>query len=194
MEQTHILEKLVLTPRTVWEQAFNKCHSHIAVRLYRKTSFGAHCAQRLGMDAIDYYTGNAVKALYDGIWEWKYKKYSLEEQLIRIIDSMISEEVRKYKIEALKNNKTILKENSELVAENEDSFDAEDCEFDHSELLNQAIDAACENNTKYTRFIQLKKQGLDYDEISKEIGCSKNETYQMMETISRRAKKILISR
>jgi DNA-directed RNA polymerase specialized sigma24 family protein len=186
------IKKLREIPRKTWENAIAKCHEHIRLKLLGKTKSGAHSDQRLSMPAKDFYMKSAITALYQGKWEWKDDKYLIDEQLIRIINSMISEQVRKYKVELSHGNKTILVKEEQLTLhlENEitDEYDEE-----YLEKLSKALTMACENNPKYQMLISLKRQDLSYSDICKQMGCTKNEAYQMMENVSKRANKILKS-
>ncbi|GAA4749347.1 hypothetical protein GCM10023229_32450 [Flavisolibacter ginsenosidimutans] len=192
MKDAQILNKLGEITHETWRAAIQKCHDHMDTKLWGKTASGAHCEQRLGMDAKDYYLGKAIKALYEGTWEWKYEEFPIDEQLIRIINSMISEQVRKYKIEVKKGKKTVLVENEQLAL----SLDEEvDKEYDESQLqkLSTALTMACEGNEQYQALVKFKKQGLSYNEISTEMNCDKEELYRMIENIGKRAKRILKS-
>lgn len=193
MNEQEVLTALRAITAEHWRKVLAKCYTHIEIRLYKKTLMGAHCEQRLGMSPFDFYCGEAVQAIYNRTWEWKYGQFSLEEQLIRIIDSMISEQVRKYKVEKRHNKNTTLVENSQLVLAIENDFEEDEDDGQHLKKLTVALELACENNEKYKRFVSLKKQKLNYDEICTELGCTINEAYQLMENISRRAKKILKS-
>ena len=94
-----VLKKLKAISRSEWKQALGKCYSHLKLKLYGKIDKGAHCESRLGIHAFDFYTGQALTSLFEGKWNWDFGKFTIEEQLIRIIDSMISEQVRKYRLE-----------------------------------------------------------------------------------------------
>jgi DNA-directed RNA polymerase specialized sigma24 family protein len=192
MKDSDILKILNEITPDVWTAVIKKCHVHMGLKLKGKTASGAHCQQRLGMDATDYYMGEAIKGLYGGIWEWKYKQYSIDEQLIRIIDSMISEQVRKYKVEMKKGKITQLVANDQLALSLEEAVEEE---YDETELqkFSEALNMACENNEKYKRLVELKQQNLNYADISKMMECTKDELYQMMENISKRANRILKS-
>src|SRR4051812_5729098 len=115
MKDSDIQKKLNEITRDAWTTALMKCHGHMNLRLQGKTASGAHCQQRLGMEAKDYYMGEAIKSIYEGTWDWKYDQYPIDEQLIRIIDSMISEQVRKYKVEVKRGKKTELIANDQLA-------------------------------------------------------------------------------
>lgn len=77
-----------------WRVAIKKCKSHVQWRLKQKTLYGAHTSTNLGSDPVDYYVNLGTDKVLSGEWEWKLK-FSLSEQLIRIVDSAISKEVEK---------------------------------------------------------------------------------------------------
>jgi DNA-directed RNA polymerase specialized sigma24 family protein len=192
MKEGNTLQKLLDLPDEVWEPVLKKCHAHAHLKLRGKMNAGAHSSQRLGMEAIDFYTGEAIKKLYDGTWEWKCETYTLEEQLIRIMDSMISEQVRKYKSEISRNKKTTLVEQHQLALALADEVDEE---YDEAYLnrCQAALEAACEGNEKYQKLVCLYKEGLAYREIANIMGCTKPEIYRLMENLGKRAKRQLSS-
>lgn len=50
------------------------------------------------MPAVDYYVGESIKRLYDPSgWDWKFERFTLAEQLIRIANKLISDKVTAYK-------------------------------------------------------------------------------------------------
>lgn len=192
MKEGYNPQKLLDLPDEVWKPAIKKCHEHAQLKLRGKINAGAHSSQRLGMEAIDFYTGEAIKKLYDGTWEWKHETYTLDEQLIRIMDSMISEQVRKYKSEINKNKKTILVEQHQLALALTEEADEE---YDEAYLnrYKAALATACEGNEKYQKLVCLYKKGLGYDEIANGLGCTKPEVYRLMENLGKRAKRQLSS-
>ena len=63
-----------------------------------RTKSGAHGENFLGMNAIDFYVGESIKRLYDPKgWDWKFEKFALAEQLMRISNKLISDKVAEYK-------------------------------------------------------------------------------------------------
>jgi hypothetical protein len=94
----HNLKKLESVSTTEWTKALKKCRTHVVTRLRKRTLFGAHTEERLGMDPVDYYVSFAYDAILDGHWEWKDGR-TLEEQIVRIADNRIGKEVEKYKTE-----------------------------------------------------------------------------------------------
>jgi DNA-directed RNA polymerase specialized sigma24 family protein len=178
--------------QSTWKLAIEKCYIHLRYKLRNKTQSGAHCSQRLGAEPFDYYVSKCIKGIYSGTWEWFYQRFTIAEQMIRIINSMISEQVRKYKVENTNTKHTVLADSMELFTDldiEDDLADEEDGA--HLERLNEALELACEGNKQYKQFILYKREGLGYDEICKKLNCTQKEAYQMMETISRRANKKL---
>lgn len=192
MKDSLIQRKLREISDGAWGKAIAKCYDHINLKLFHKTSSGAHCSQRLGMDAKDFYLGGAIESLFLEVWEWKFDKYSIDEQLIRVIDSKISEEVRKYKVELTQGRKTHLVEDEQLALFSETEQDSENDEQIYKKFQ-IALEMACLNNEKYLTLIDFKKQNLSYSQIERRMEISKEELYRMMENVSRRARKILES-
>lgn len=92
------LKKLGSVTDSDWIVALNKCKKHVKTRLYKRTLFGAHSEERLGMDPVDYYVSYAYDAIIEGKWEWKDGR-DLGKQLVRIADNRIGKEVEKSKTE-----------------------------------------------------------------------------------------------
>jgi len=81
---------------TDWKVALAKCKKHIELRLWQKTLSGAHSASNLGADSVEHYLSLSYEKILTGEWEWK-EEYTLAEQMIRIVNSLISKEVDKVK-------------------------------------------------------------------------------------------------
>lgn len=79
-----------------WKVALSKCKTHIRWRLKQRTLFGAHSPSNLGADPIDHYLGIAYEKILSGEWEWK-EEFTLSQQMIRIANKFISDEVEKFK-------------------------------------------------------------------------------------------------
>lgn len=95
---THNLKKLESVTDSDWVVALKKCRDHVKIRLRKRTLFGAHTDERLGMDPVDYYVGFAYDSIIEGNWEWKSGR-DLGKQLVRIAENRIGKEVEKFKIE-----------------------------------------------------------------------------------------------
>ncbi len=194
MNELDISKRLRSISDLEWISISKKCYTHIDLKIGGKLKFGAHNEQRLGMPAYDYYFGNALKVIYEHSWEWQYEKYGLAEQLVRIIDSMISNEVRKYKVERSNDKQLPL-----LVEANEFDDLADDDAFElisDAENFNQyshALQKACDGNTQYQNFVRLKFDGKSYDEIAQILDCTVQDAYRLMENIGKKARRNLKS-
>jgi len=78
--------------------ALTKCRKHIIIRLQKRTIFGAHTDERLGMDPVAYYVSFAYDAILDGRWKWKDGR-TLGQQMVRIAENRIGKEVEKFTAE-----------------------------------------------------------------------------------------------
>ena len=110
LQKQQQLKKLAAVPERAWREAQDVLARHITMRLGGKiihnpletpalvggkTKFGAHSEQNLGINAITYYTEEAVLKLYHCKWHWKEDR-SLSEQLIIIVNSLIQKNVEAY--------------------------------------------------------------------------------------------------
>ena len=102
-----------------WAVAIDKCRDHVRFRLKKRTLYGAHTNERLGMNPLDYYLCYAYDAILSGNWEWK-NKYSLSEQMVVIVESTLSTEVEKTKTTKAIQNKTVSGDDDDLFYKMED--------------------------------------------------------------------------
>ena len=194
MIEVEISKRLRAISSEEWASIIKKCYSHIELTLGNKTKYGAHCEQRLGIPVHDFYVGNAIKALYEHSWKWQYEKYDICEQLIRVINSMISNEVRKYKSEKQRNKQLpLLVETINFDRLENTEVDDPPSDDEHYEKCTKALISACEGNEVYLLFVRLKKDGKSYDEICQEMSITKSEAYRLQENIAKKAKRNLKS-
>lgn len=98
-----VLSKLESLSNDEVTDALKQLTHHVMARLrFRsrldRTKSGAHGEKNLGMNAIDFYVGEAVKRLYDpNGWDWKFERFTLAEQLMRIANKLVSDKVADYK-------------------------------------------------------------------------------------------------
>lgn len=103
-------QKLAKVSLREWRDALNKLSRHITWRLKAQiienenetpevvgglTAHGAHSEHHLGENALNYYTKEAILKLYECRWEWQ-ERFTLSQQLIRIVDRLIENEHDKY--------------------------------------------------------------------------------------------------
>ena len=98
-----VLRKLHSLPDGEVQAAIEQLTLHVKARLrfrskWDRTKSGAHGQQNLGMPAVDFYVGESIKRLYDpNGWDWKFERFTLAEQLVRIANKLISDKVAHYK-------------------------------------------------------------------------------------------------
>lgn len=151
----HILNKLQELSHEEVAEAIRQLTHHVKARLRfnslkDRTKSGAHGEKNLGMNAIDYYVGESVKRLYspEG-WDWKFEKYTLAEQLMRIANKLIP-----YKVEDYINKKDKLP-----VFDERDAGDI----YDLKQIANENIAG---NEEVYLKLIQLAhEQSKDDDNL-----------------------------
>jgi hypothetical protein len=188
MIEQDVIDKLAAIPDSEWKQTIKKCYSHLRIKLYNKTSSGAHTEQRLGMNPLEYYFSNAYMKVCSGKRAWNYKEVSIDEHLISVMDSLMNSEVKKYKVEQKHNRMTVLVEPDQLSLFNKKESH-ETTDEDEMAKLKKALNEVCEENGRYKLFVDLTSQGLDYDAICGKMKCDKKEAYRIKEAIVKKAKK-----
>lgn len=175
-----VLKRLTQITEGEWKVIIAKCTEHIRLRLRHRQQMGAHSPQNLGMPAVDYYFQNAVEKLYDGTWDWKFEKYTLEEQFIRIIDSMISEEVRKYKTKKSQEVKIFYKENIREFETYLDIYTPEETKEIEEQFQNfiDIIEQAINGDEDLELMFILIQEGKSTDEICQELDWDKRKLYK----------------
>lgn len=119
-----ILEHLNAISDSDWLDVIDKLTTYVHFKLKGRTLFGAHSEQNLGGNPVDYYVDEAIGKLFSLEWKWQYDKYSLLEQLQRVVGSMISTNVEKFK--AKKENITLMEEDKLISMEKYEINDSED--------------------------------------------------------------------
>ena len=188
-----ILEKLTRITDDEWKVIADKCKKHIKLKLsYSKRKKGAHSEQTLGVSAFDFYFCGAVEKIYEGVWIWKHELYSMEEQLIRIINSMISEQVRKFKTDKNKEQK------KEYVNIDPDLFDLQDDyseeeinekekELDHLMALTQE---AVQGDNDLEMLVLYLLDGKSNDEMASDFNITKKDLYKLSEKMRDKVRKL----
>lgn len=162
------LKKLESTPDidSQWIKALKKCREHVLTRLKRRTVFGAHTEERLGMDPVEYYVSFAYEAILDGHWEWKDGR-TLGQQMVRIADNRIGKEVEKYRTEQ--------SEQFSMASEDIDEyFFSYDLPPDEPTLVQEAvfskkiaiIEEAIKGDENLEMFWECVKEGMKREDIA----------------------------
>lgn len=169
-----------------WLVILAKARKHVEIKTRGRTKYGAHAEENLGMPAVDYYVGETISRLFEGVRDWKFETRSLEEEFIRIIDSMISEEVRK--IEDRKEGST------KIISVDPDVFLADDIEDPqgnieniYSEQVNLIFETISDKEDLEEIFLMIH-EGNDYDQISEKLDIPKQKVYRAIDKIKRKVK------
>lgn len=160
------LEKLESVIDTDWVVALKQCKDHVALRLRKRTLFGAHAEERLGMDPLEYYVSYAYDCILTGQWEWKDGR-TLGQQLVRIADNRIGKEVEKYKT----SHDGVFSTSAEKI---EELFYSEDSPPEEPSIVQEAvfskqiavIEEAVKGEESLEIFWECVKDGMKRDEIA----------------------------
>jgi DNA-directed RNA polymerase specialized sigma subunit len=158
--------------------------------LVDRTKSGAHGEQNLGMDAINYYVGESIKRLFDpNGWDWKFEKYSLVEQLMRIANKLISDKVSIYRKKKPLMPDLDTRDVSEIydlrqIAEHDLS--------ENEEIYSKLIDIAhkiSQDDDNLCFFTCRYFEGADYETIANEMGISIHQVYVLRKNLVRKLSK-----
>lgn len=178
-----------------WKIVIKKCKDHIRLKLNQKCATGAHSEKNLGMKAFDHYFGTAIEKIYDGVWDWKFEKFSILEQLIRMINSMISEVVRKYRVHHDRGDEHYPKEVFEICYEDvESSFyglsDPDEVEpleagESHYDKMLESVTNAIDGDDELESYFLCVMDGMNASEIGEKMDWSIKKVYKTTEKLQR---------
>lgn len=191
-----VLKKLHLLSDQEQEKAVRELTRFVRNKMRKnskldRTLTGAHSEQNLGEEAVTFYVSKSITALYkpDG-WDWKFEDRTLAEQLIRIANKFISDEVEKYrrlkdKEEGDPSHKFIPKDANELF----DLLDTSENDKEISEILDKIFEVAKEctvddDNLHYFTLRYL--EGTDFNSIASEMDLTLNQIYVLRRKLVRR--------
>jgi len=152
-----------------------------------RTKSGAHSEKNLGMNAIDFYVGESVKRLYEPKgWDWKFEKFTLAEQLMRIANKLIS-----YKVEEYTSKKDVMPVFDEKDAG--DIYDLEQVVIEnmngneevYSKLIQLAYDVSKDDDDLQYFVIQYF-DGVPFATIAKEMNIDVKQIYVLRKKIVRK--------
>lgn len=186
-----IIKKLMAISDNEWRVIQEKSDRIIQNRIRNKTDFGAHSEGNLGMPINDYYFQEALSRLYEGKRDWKYEKRSLIEEISRIINDIIGDEVDKYKRNHKKLAVTYLG-NDELLSiiDKNPNRDDDDNVFANEKRYQEEIDfieSVIEGDDDLEMlFLALEEKGMNYSEICSEYDWDKTKLYRLVEKLKRK--------
>lgn len=176
-----------------WIEAIHKCRSAVKNRIKGRTKYGAHSELTLGGKAEEVYTGKAIDLLLEGRWEFK-KEFSLTDQLIRIVGSLISTNVEKQdNIRDKPLELSYIGENSNIV----DEFYNEELQFEELEVEEKKklekqfsiIENFAKTDSEYFEFFECVCEQLRPYEIAELMGKDVKSIYRLTETFKKKARK-----
>lgn len=178
MERIEQLERLQRISEAEWKDALKSLGVYIMRQIRGRTLYGAHSESVLGMPPVDYYTGEAVEALFTGNWKWK-EDVTLEEQLKSIAGSKISAQVQKYRT-----RKDILS--------TYDLGEAATKEADEDEESKQMYDIcmeAAKGDDELELYVQAIHDNNSFKDVCSDLGISdRKQVYNLQRKLKRRIK------
>lgn len=99
-EQTaskEIEEQLRNMTNAEWETLLNNLQQFVEMKLRGRTKYGAHSVYFLGEEACEYYIMISISKVLTMERKWDFKIFTLEDQLKRIIGSLMSKNVERFK-------------------------------------------------------------------------------------------------
>jgi len=185
------IEKLTEVSEQEWIAAFEKCRKIIDKRTGGKTKYGCHSKSNLGTTPFDYYTQKAIDKLYEGKWTWQYEKYTFSEQLARMVDSIISAEVEKYRTAQKKKevHTQIPLEDAINILDIplDDPKSIAEFEKIYEDQLNTIIEAI-DGNSDMESLFELIIENKSNNEICEKLGWEKKKLYKVTEKMKLKVK------
>jgi hypothetical protein len=175
MEYNHQLERIQRITEVEWREALKELSVYIMRRLHGRTKYGAHSQSVLGMDPLDFYTGEAVKALLSGEWKWK-DDHPLAEQLQRIAWSKIDKQVKQYELRKGVLSPVDLDSTTDIAAPDEES-----------DILFEKCRRAAEGDLELELYVQAVYDCNSFEEICEDLGIAdRQHVYNLQRKLKRR--------
>jgi hypothetical protein len=186
-----VLRKLHSLPDEEVNIAIEQLALHVQARLrfkskWDRTKSGAHGPKNLGLQGVDFYVGESVKRLYDpNGWDWKFERFTLAEQLIRIANKLISDKVEAYR----KGRETMPSFQDEDISEIKDLEIEDEIDSGNQELCDKLIQVAYEltkgdDNLNY--FTMRYFEGAAYEVIASEMNLTLDGVYVLKKKLVRK--------
>jgi len=183
-----ILERLHAIKDKEWLEVLDKLTVFVRFKLKGKTIFGAHSEQNLGVEPVEYYVDEAIGKLFGLEWEWQFEKYSLIDQLKRIVGSMISANVESYR---KKKEKVLPTENETLsVLAEKVNVNNENDDINY-QLFTEALEKCSQDDDELQLYVMALDECNSFGEMSTELGWEKKKLYFLQQKMTRRVIKYL---
>lgn len=174
MDKNRQIERLSKVSEKEWTDTLNALYGFVGNKCKWYMAEGALSERSLGEDAISHFAHEAILKLWDCCWEWK-EEYTLFEQLKRIIGSLISEEIRKYKLRGGK-DPLALKENIGINEEKDDFRD----EF------REWMTLVAEGDDDLETYVKAVLSCRSSQEIADEMGIDVKDVYNLTKRLKRK--------
>lgn len=169
-----------------WRAAIKKCKDHLGWKLKQKTLYGAHSSANLGVDPKEYYLSLVLEKLLSGEWEWQ-TQFSLIEQLIRIINSLISKEVERKQTQRSENFKIEYRDIEAEFYDFGDLSDASDSEeIQEYKRRVSIIEDAIHGDQQLLDFWEAVQAGYKRSDTAEILGITPKQLDKVKEKLLRR--------
>lgn len=168
-----------------WAAALVICKEHLVYRLRQRTLSGIYSEANLGSDPFDHYVSLAYEKLLSGAWEWKEGR-SLSEQMIRIIDSELSKEVKRKDAKTSHLSHQVYPGDDHLDFYQEEDPEEKAVDRTVNEVKLAAIAKACEDDDELCFIIECLKEGKKRAQIAELMGIKPKQLDKLREKLLRR--------
>lgn len=154
------------------------------------TLFGAHSEARLGGEALYHYQSMVVEKLYDGSCEWKPEN-TLAEQLKKIANHVITNEVEKYKTQMSREEREGYSSQALSLDEENAAVSAmEDSDVNNRHAHWELICKAADGDDELERYVQAVGESKQLKDVREKLGLKSGETERLQKKLKRRVKKL----
>ncbi|MFA7105614.1 MAG: hypothetical protein WC165_10850 [Dysgonamonadaceae bacterium] len=171
-----------------WSIVVDRLFKYVFYKLNNKTDFGAHSEHNLMINPADYYVTNAIEKLITGSWKWK-REFSIDEQLKRIVNSLLSAEIRAYELKHENENILSYDKNPFVL---ETLIDKDDSDLNHK-ILFAAMEECTKNDKELRSFVRAYDDCNTFDDMQSKLGWSKKKLYALQKKLTRKIKSYLRS-
>ncbi|MDY0144205.1 MAG: hypothetical protein RBR97_20170 [Bacteroidales bacterium] len=176
-----ILQHLNSITEREWLDVVDKLTTYVHFKLKGRTLFGAHSEQNLGGNPVDYYIDEAIGKLFSLEWKWQFGKYSLLEQLQRVVGSMISTNVEKFKTKKI--NITLMEEDKLISMEKPE---INDYDVEYYEVFKKALEECSKDDEDLQLYVMALDECISFDEMVNSTGFEKKKLYVLQKKMTRR--------
>jgi hypothetical protein len=180
-QKKQIKEQLDSITEDEWNEICTRCKHFLKKKLHY-TNYGAHSEKELGIPAVDYYLNEAIGKIFSFEREWKYEKYPIVDQIIRIANSLISKNVEKYRRKIEKGQIEIRLDDSLEINLFEEVYD------DRWDELILCIERIVDGDLDLKMHWESIKEGLKSNEIAELFDKQVNYIYRLNEKLIYHAK------